>query len=166
MTGLQVYFMDSQIWYAVFSTMFGGISGSFRRLGEVSYHYSIYRGFHPHDWKSVTCLAFIIWMVGFGHFEPRIHAFYLLFCDFIYFLRFTFEYDICLWMQIRTLGMLRSRFSSLPGAFNESLVPQDGTRARKGFSFSRDFEKVMCLWWLHSRWHYRLYLIAVKVHLQ
>lgn len=27
--------MDSQIWYAVYSTIFGGISGSFRRLGEV-----------------------------------------------------------------------------------------------------------------------------------
>jgi len=39
--------------------------------------------------------------------------------------------------------MLRSRFSSLPGAFNESLVPDDGKRARKGFSFSRDFEKVI-----------------------
>lgn len=72
-----VYFMDSQIWYAVYSTIFGGISGSFRRLGE-----------------------------------------------------------------IRTLGMLRSRFSSLPGAFNESLVPDEDNRARKGFSFSRDFEKV------------------------
>lgn len=35
MVGLQVYFMDSQIWYAVFSTIFGGISGAFRRLGEV-----------------------------------------------------------------------------------------------------------------------------------
>ncbi len=32
---LQVYFMDSQIWYAVYSTIYGGISGSFRRLGEV-----------------------------------------------------------------------------------------------------------------------------------
>jgi callose synthase len=74
---IMVYFMDCQIWYAVFSTIFGGISGSFRRLGE-----------------------------------------------------------------IRTLGMLRSRFSSLPGAFNESLVPDDGKRARKAFSFSRQFEKV------------------------
>lgn len=32
---LQVYFMDSQIWYAIFSTLFGGIYGAFRRLGEV-----------------------------------------------------------------------------------------------------------------------------------
>ncbi|EPS69913.1 hypothetical protein M569_04848, partial [Genlisea aurea] len=30
-----VYFMDTQIWYAIFSTLFGGIYGAFRRLGEV-----------------------------------------------------------------------------------------------------------------------------------
>lgn len=33
---LQVYFMDTQIWYAIFSTIFGGIYGAFRRLGEAS----------------------------------------------------------------------------------------------------------------------------------
>lgn len=27
--------MDVQIWYAIFSTLFGGIYGAFRRLGEV-----------------------------------------------------------------------------------------------------------------------------------
>ncbi|GMY22214.1 callose synthase 1-like isoform X2 [Fagus crenata] len=32
-----VYFMDTQIWYAIFSTIFGGIYGAFRRLGEVIY---------------------------------------------------------------------------------------------------------------------------------
>ncbi|KAK9283428.1 hypothetical protein L1049_011670 [Liquidambar formosana] len=53
-----VYFMDTQIWYAIFSTIFGGIYGAFRRLGE-----------------------------------------------------------------IRTLGMLRSRFQSLPAAFNACLIP-------------------------------------------
>lgn len=31
----QVYFMDPQIWYAIFSTLFGGVYGAFRRLGEV-----------------------------------------------------------------------------------------------------------------------------------
>ncbi|KAL7199263.1 hypothetical protein ACSBR2_021531 [Camellia fascicularis] len=30
-----VYFMDVQIWYAIFSTLFGGIYGAFRRLGEI-----------------------------------------------------------------------------------------------------------------------------------
>lgn len=27
--------MDTQIWYSVYSTVFGGVSGAFRRLGEV-----------------------------------------------------------------------------------------------------------------------------------
>ncbi|XP_043687669.1 callose synthase 7-like [Telopea speciosissima] len=53
-----VYLMDAQIWYAIFSTIFGGIHGAFSHLGE-----------------------------------------------------------------IRTLGMLRSRFNSVPGAFTKRLVP-------------------------------------------
>ncbi|KAG5138789.1 hypothetical protein JHK82_023520 [Glycine max] len=61
-----VYFMDTQIWYAIFSTLFGGIYGAFRRLGE-----------------------------------------------------------------IRTLGMLRSRFQSLPGAFNASLIPEETNEPKK-----------------------------------
>ncbi|CAH8375109.1 unnamed protein product [Eruca vesicaria subsp. sativa] len=73
---LQVYFMDTQIWYAIFSTICGGVIGAFDRLGE-----------------------------------------------------------------IRTLGMLRSRFQSLPGAFNTYLVPCDKTR-RRGFSLSKRFAEV------------------------
>ncbi|CAL9757214.1 unnamed protein product [Musa acuminata subsp. burmannicoides] len=53
-----VYFMDTQIWYAIFSTIFGGIHGAFSHLGE-----------------------------------------------------------------IRTLGMLRSRFESVPSAFTDRLMP-------------------------------------------
>ncbi|XP_020098327.1 callose synthase 7-like isoform X2 [Ananas comosus] len=53
-----VYFMDTQIWYAIFSSIFGGIIGAFNHLGE-----------------------------------------------------------------IRTLGMLRSRFVSMSSAFSERLVP-------------------------------------------
>ncbi|XP_004289423.1 PREDICTED: callose synthase 5-like [Fragaria vesca subsp. vesca] len=68
-----VYFMDTQIWYAIFQTLYGGIVGAFDRLGE-----------------------------------------------------------------IRTLGMLRSRFQSLPGAFNTYLVPSDKS-AKRGFSFSKKF---------------------------
>ncbi|CAA7013300.1 unnamed protein product [Microthlaspi erraticum] len=71
-----VYFMDTQIWYAIFSTICGGVIGAFDRLGE-----------------------------------------------------------------IRTLGMLRSRFQSLPGAFNTFLVPSDKTR-RRGFSLSKRFAEV------------------------
>ena len=33
---LQVYFMDTQIWYAIYSTLYGGVSGAFDRLGEVN----------------------------------------------------------------------------------------------------------------------------------
>ncbi|XP_068639765.1 callose synthase 5-like [Aristolochia californica] len=67
-----VYFMDTQIWYSVFSTIYGGLIGAFDRLGEV-----------------------------------------------------------------RTLGMLRSRFQSLPGAFNACLLPSE--KRRKRFAFRRRF---------------------------
>ncbi|KAG6630069.1 callose synthase 3-like [Carya illinoinensis] len=72
-----VYFMDTQIWYAIFSTIFGGVYGAFRRLGE-----------------------------------------------------------------IRTLGMLRSRFVSLPGAFNARLIPEEKREPKKKglrATLSRDF---------------------------
>ncbi|KAG4383879.1 hypothetical protein GLYMA_13G165666v4 [Glycine max] len=73
---LLVYFMDTQIWYALFTTLCGGLVGAFDRLGE-----------------------------------------------------------------IRTLSMLRSRFQSLPGAFNTCLVPSD--KKQKGrFSFSKKFSEV------------------------
>uniref|UniRef100_A0A5B7C4U4 1,3-beta-glucan synthase n=1 Tax=Davidia involucrata TaxID=16924 RepID=A0A5B7C4U4_DAVIN len=61
-----VYFMDAQIWYAIFSTIFGGIYGAFSHLGE-----------------------------------------------------------------IRTLGMLRSRFESVPSAFSERLVPSSKEETKK-----------------------------------
>ncbi|XP_039044883.1 callose synthase 7-like [Hibiscus syriacus] len=61
-----VYFMDAQIWYAIFSTIFGGIHGAFSHLGE-----------------------------------------------------------------IRTLGMLRSRFESVPRAFCRRLVPSSNHHNRK-----------------------------------
>ncbi|KAL3528069.1 hypothetical protein ACH5RR_012725 [Cinchona calisaya] len=73
---LLVYFMDTQIWYSIFSTLCGGVIGAFDHLGE-----------------------------------------------------------------IRTLGMLRSRFQSLPGAFNTYLVPSNGTKKR-GFSLSKRFDEV------------------------
>uniref|UniRef100_A0A2N9IN91 1,3-beta-glucan synthase n=1 Tax=Fagus sylvatica TaxID=28930 RepID=A0A2N9IN91_FAGSY len=71
-----VYFMDTQIWYAIFSTLYGGFLGAFDRLGE-----------------------------------------------------------------IRTLGMLRSRFQSLPGAFNTYLVPSDKSQ-KKRFSLSKRFAEI------------------------
>ncbi|KAL4576869.1 hypothetical protein LXL04_012969 [Taraxacum kok-saghyz] len=76
-----VYFMDTQIWYAIFSTLFGGVYGAFRRLGE-----------------------------------------------------------------IRTLGMLRSRFESLPGAFNGCLIPPEKSDQvkKKGLkaTLSRNYEAI------------------------
>ncbi|KAK9061500.1 hypothetical protein SSX86_018682 [Deinandra increscens subsp. villosa] len=78
-----VYFMDTQIWYAIFSTLFGGIYGAFRRLGEV-------------------CACF-------RKLNPTALGFHLKF----------------LFLQIRTLGMLRSRFDALPGAFNGCLIPPE-----------------------------------------
>ncbi|GMN30383.1 hypothetical protein TIFTF001_002769 [Ficus carica] len=73
---VMVYFMDTQIWYAIYSTLCGGIIGAFDRLGE-----------------------------------------------------------------IRTLGMLRSRFQCLPGAFNTHLVPSDKSQKR-GFSLSKRFAEI------------------------
>eukprot|EP00850_Spirogloea_muscicola_P001766 SM000006S19531 [mRNA] locus=s6:1319148:1331519:- [translate_table: standard] len=70
-----VYFMDTQIWYAVMSTLVGGLTGALQRLGE-----------------------------------------------------------------IRTLGMLRARFLSLPGAFNANLVPADHPPKRI-FSLSRKYNE-------------------------
>ncbi|KAE9463007.1 hypothetical protein C3L33_05086, partial [Rhododendron williamsianum] len=75
-----VYFMDTQIWYAIFSTIFGGLYGAFRRLGE-----------------------------------------------------------------IRTLRMLRSRFESLPGAFNARLIPLEKNEGpKKGLkaTLTRKFDEI------------------------
>ncbi|XP_031477694.1 putative callose synthase 8 isoform X3 [Nymphaea colorata] len=70
-----VYFMDTQIWYAVFCTIFGGLSGVFHHLGE-----------------------------------------------------------------IRTMGTLRTRFHSLPSAFNVHLMPKS-TKRKTGSFFSSNFSK-------------------------
>ncbi|GJM90728.1 hypothetical protein PR202_ga07036 [Eleusine coracana subsp. coracana] len=63
----QVFFMDTQIWYSVFCTIFGGMCGIIHHLGE-----------------------------------------------------------------IRTMGMVRSRFCTLPEAFNASLVPCSLPKEGKG----------------------------------
>ncbi|KAL8126863.1 hypothetical protein AgCh_013964, partial [Apium graveolens] len=62
---VMVYFMDTQIWYAIYATIIGGVNGAFSHLGEV-----------------------------------------------------------------RTLGMLRSRFDSVPSAFRKRLVPYSKEMAR------------------------------------
>nr|WJO13371.1 callose synthase 7 [Lilium hybrid cultivar] len=78
-----VYFMDAQIWYAIFSTIFGGINGAFSHLGE-----------------------------------------------------------------IRTLGMLRSRFELVPVAFSERLVPfsKDESKRDQEESERRNIAKFSHVW--------------------
>ncbi|CAN6446403.1 unnamed protein product [Victoria cruziana] len=73
-----VYFMDTQIWYAIFCTIFGGLAGVFHHLGE-----------------------------------------------------------------IRTMGTLRTRFHSLPAAFNVHLVPRSRKqeKMKTGGFFSSNFSK-------------------------
>ena len=47
--------------------------------------------------------------------------------------------------QIRTLGMLRSRFESLPGAFNACLIPEEQSEPKKKglkATLSRNFSVV------------------------
>lgn len=67
---------------------------------------------------------------------------------------FSFSVRLCLkrsvfYLQIRTLGMLRSRFQSLPGAFNARLVPNEKseTTKKRGFmaTFFRKFNQVWLL---------------------
>ena len=72
---------------------------------------------------------------------------------------FLFSLSLMLWhfyhflvlffyFQIRTLGMLRSRFLSLPGAFNACLIPEEKSEPpkKKGLktTLSRNFAAVMC----------------------
>ncbi|KAK6918011.1 1,3-beta-glucan synthase subunit FKS1-like, domain-1 [Dillenia turbinata] len=86
-----VYIMDTQIWYAIYSTIFGGIHGAFSRLGE-----------------------------------------------------------------IRTLGMLRSRFEAVPLAFCDRLVPSSHEENREGHqvdsSVRQDIAKFSQVWneFIHS----------------
>lgn len=96
--GFQVYFMDTQIWYSVFCTIFGGIHGTLHHLGEVSlFSASPFLLLLKHVTLSYCCFTF----------------------------------------QIRTLGMLRSRFQLLPSAFRACLIPpslkNDKHRSNKGF---------------------------------
>lgn len=59
-------------------------------------------------------------------------------------------------LQIRTLGMLRSRFQSLPGAFNACLVPNEKSESAKKrgikATFFRKFDQVWLLIPVHERY--------------
>ncbi|RZB81404.1 Callose synthase 5, partial [Glycine soja] len=43
---IQVYFMDTQIWYALFTTLCGGLVGAFDRLGEVIINFILFLSCH------------------------------------------------------------------------------------------------------------------------
>ncbi|KAJ8457794.1 hypothetical protein OPV22_030720 [Ensete ventricosum] len=80
---LLVYFMDTQIWYSIFCTIFGGVYGIIHHLGE-----------------------------------------------------------------IRTMGMVRSRFHSLPSRFNDFLVPRtsqkENKRTFRNFLHNKIFKDLKC----------------------
>jgi len=103
----QVYIMDMQIWYAIFSTLVGGITGAFQRLGEVgmfvrAFHVAVSLASRGH--ASCACRAT----------ECRIH-FPVMF--------FMLPYHVCFVFvvpKIRSLTMLRSRFRSVPGPSTSS----------------------------------------------
>lgn len=62
-----------------------------------------------------------------------------------------------LFFQIRTLGMLRSRFESLPGAFNACLIPEEqGEPKKKGLkaTLSRNFSVVSFFYLKFSSFFY------------
>jgi len=117
--------MDTQIWYALFSTLIGGIYGAYRRLGEVSNILMYFASLL----NALYVLA-LQWVFKKTHFPPNFMEHYLSWP--------TYDRLLGHQNQIRTLGMLRSRFESLPVAFNERLIPSD-TNKSKGFraAFSR-----------------------------
>lgn len=84
---VMVYFMDTQIWYAIFSTICGGVNGAFSRLGE-----------------------------------------------------------------IRTLGMLRSRFEAIPIAFGKHLVPGHDSQPKRHEHEEDKINKFSDIWnaFIHS----------------
>lgn len=144
----QVYFMDTQIWYSVYCTIFGGLYGVLHHLGEVSTH------------------LFNARVVIFCIFWPDVTVSRLT-CSFIS-------------TQIRTLGMLRGRFHTLPFAFNASLIPHstkdEKRRKQRGFfPFSlgrvRSFLNRSCVYaerlnyTLFMSWTTGLYLsFAIRSH--
>nr|GEZ14284.1 callose synthase 5 [Tanacetum cinerariifolium] len=144
-----VYFMDTQIWYAIFSTICGGIIGAFDRLGEikplveptkdimkikqVQYAWHEFFPQAKNNYGAVAALWAPVILVYFM--DTQIwYAIFSTICGGI-----IGAFDRL--GEIRTLLMLRSRFQSIPGAFNANLVPTDKVK-KKGFSLSKHFIKV------------------------
>ncbi|PPR85546.1 hypothetical protein GOBAR_AA35144 [Gossypium barbadense] len=132
---VQVYFMDTQIWYSIFSTIYGGVSGAFDRLGELSIEWM---DNEPNFEKlNLDCeLCHLAMQVAYGVFGVTFVTGHIK--NWLVNMHQLYNTPT---QKIRTLGMLRSRFQSLPGAFNAYLVPTDKSRKR-GFSLSKRFAKV------------------------
>jgi hypothetical protein len=108
--------MDAQIWYATFSTVFGGVSGALSHVGEVS---------HP----SFCLLLFLCgWGPFYGTYARMSTSGWnrkIAYCYkkiFLLVKQIAVGSYLLLLMQIRTLGMLRVRFKSMPDAFRKCHV--------------------------------------------
>lgn len=60
--------MDTQIWYAIFSTLFGGISGAFNHLGEVTCSSSLLLVLCKHVTDSLGSIS-IFFVCRYVHLE-------------------------------------------------------------------------------------------------
>ena len=125
----QVYFMDTQIWYSVFCTIFGGMCGIIHHLGEVR----------------------------LGTLNMKTHF------------QMSITYQILtsyspILIQIRTMGMVRSRFCTLPEAFNMSLVPPAMPKEKKGMFPSFLEKKVFKVKNVHAILSYLKMFFSPYVH--
>ncbi|KAM4117260.1 hypothetical protein ACJW30_02G110300 [Castanea mollissima] len=50
-----IYFMDTQIWYSIFSTLYGGVLGAFDRLGEITASRRSEAAKFAQLWNEVIC---------------------------------------------------------------------------------------------------------------
>lgn len=100
------------------------------------------------QWFSVGCFEYLDWSLHISTFVLAWASLHLSY--------YIFNASICATVypnlyccQIRTLGMLRSRFESLPGAFNACLIPEEKSEPAKkkglkaSLSFSRNFAEVI-----------------------
>lgn len=88
--------------------------------------------YHYSRAKTLIKLHIQLFLVSILVFLSGLHQFVLFFSFMFFFLSWqSFRFNYLFWFQIRTLGMLRSRFQSLPGAFNACLIPEEKSEPRK-----------------------------------
>lgn len=49
--------MDAQIWYAIYTTIYGGVHGAYKRLGEVGEVYILFMNFSVYQIAILYCLG-------------------------------------------------------------------------------------------------------------